>query len=235
MYNAPCYYFPPSPTFANSAPPQPSVFIALFYALSLLLSKFASEKQRKAKQKKYFIKHTVIFRGLATPLRPPPRRCMNECAKERAEVRAREQEWGNYVCRWVYYLIAIGNGGARKKFSAKSDISVACFRKQVQERERERQRRSGRGALTLVMLSCRVWGSARAIERERERRQQPLAVLLCALRFECFFWAAAKKYVTEKFTANFNLHMARVQSCHFACRSLSLALTLSHCLSLCFN
>lgn len=38
------------------------------------------------------------------------------------------------MCRWVYYLIAIGNGGARKKFSAKSDISVACFRKQVQER-----------------------------------------------------------------------------------------------------
>lgn len=86
-------------------------------------------------------------------------------------MREREQEWGNYVCRWVYYLIAIGNGGARKKFSAKSDISVACFRKQVQERERERQRDSGSGsgsgALMLVMLSCRVWGSVRAIERER--------------------------------------------------------------------
>lgn len=55
------------------------------------------------------------------------------------------------MCRWVYYLIAIGNVGARKKFSAKSDISVACFRKQVQERgrkgkqmtERERERLSG--------------------------------------------------------------------------------------------
>lgn len=48
------------------------------------------------------------------------------------------------MCRWVYYLIAIGNGGARKKFSAKSDISVACFRKQVQEKGRKSTRETER-------------------------------------------------------------------------------------------
>lgn len=65
------------------------------------------------------------------------------------------------MCRWVYYLIAIGNGGARKKFSAKSDISVACFRKQVQERgrkgkqmtERERERECPSGGVERELLA----------------------------------------------------------------------------------
>lgn len=136
MYNAPCYC-PPHSLFKLYPAPPLCIYSIILCCCPNLQAK-GSAKQSKAKDVKYFIKHTVIFRGLATPLRPPPRRCMNECAKESANERECEQEWGNYVCRWVYYLIAIGNGGARKKFSAKSDISVACFRKQVQERERER-------------------------------------------------------------------------------------------------
>lgn len=92
------------------------------------------------------------------------------------------------MCRWVYYLIAIGNGGARKKFSAKSDISVACFRKQVQERgrkgERETERERERG-----VERAPEWGSgarvARAIQRERSSSSRRLSQC-CCVRFECF-------------------------------------------------
>lgn len=89
------------------------------------------------------------------------------------------------MCRWVYYLIAIGNGGARKKFSAKSDISVACFRKQVQERGRkgETERESGG-------QRAPEWGSgarvARAIQRERSSSSSRRLSQCCCVRFECF-------------------------------------------------
>lgn len=96
MYNAPCYC-PPHSLFKLYPAPPLCIYSIILCCCPNLQAK-GSAKQSKAKDVKYFIKHTVIFRGLATPLRPPPRRCMNECAKEREQKRARERRSGGIMC-----------------------------------------------------------------------------------------------------------------------------------------
>lgn len=179
MYNAPCHSSSYTPLYTT--PPLPCQ-CSPFCIYSIIMRSVCCQNLLP-KRKVYFIKHRLfleVSRHLCSP-----RACMNECApeRERKRVKKRERGRGGNMCRWVYYLIAIGNGGARKKFSAKSDISVACFRKQVKERgrkgkqmterERYRERLSG-GVERELLAQFRESSSSRRLSQ------------CCCVCFECF-------------------------------------------------
>jgi len=87
----------------------------------------------KIRKKKYNLQQAFIFR--ASKHLYTARECERELwGRRRGENEIFTKAGKMYVAGFIIsstmpMYVAIGNGDARKKFSAKSDISVACFRK----------------------------------------------------------------------------------------------------------